>query len=60
MWWYTSIIPALKRQRQEDCKPGLHSETLSQKERKQKGGREGRRKETIFKYTQNTIPPSTV
>jgi hypothetical protein len=30
--WLMSVIPALRRQRQEDqVQPGLHSETLSKK-----------------------------
>jgi hypothetical protein len=35
-----SIIPAFRRQRQEDIKfkPGLHSETLSQKKKKKTKG----------------------
>jgi hypothetical protein len=30
-----TVIPALREQRQEDGKPGLHNETLPQNKRKQ-------------------------
>jgi hypothetical protein len=43
VWWRTPVIPALRRLRQEDLEfeilctlPGVHSETLSLKEKKRK------------------------
>jgi hypothetical protein len=33
-WWYTALIPALRRLRQEHHKPGAHREMMSEKKKR--------------------------
>jgi hypothetical protein len=46
VWWFTPIIPALRRQRQEDLQPELHSKTLSQQNETKKQNKQNKANDT--------------